>query len=969
MFRLKSSAPQATVDLVIPAPTQRNQDPNGFVVMAHEDYGFSGVVRITNLDRGRYLASSHLSLNLFVGLGPLSDRSLMSSKFDPESPNAAGLIHRKPIFKKQLLLWSLGNPGEVPFGTHDYPFVMEADSSVPPTVTDPTIANSNRDITYVMYALLKRMGEETLVTRKEITVRRGLPWAEPQKVLLDGLMLENLVSYQLYVPELVYIGDPTASILVILNTNGHPLQLKSIQCTWVEVLTFDEQGRPPTVRENILAKVIRTSETMNITTAEISQKFEIPNIDTSPDCDHRAQNPNTHPLLKAYGGGPVVHHEVRVKVEFKRDRQVVLLVDGIMTKIPFACVVHPGSGGVRQRLDPSVIANAGVPLPTSTFAVTRGNTRVLSRTSSRNSTHSNSNSAPHASLSRLDNSRPGSANNMAFNPNVPMDLPYVDSPISAPPLPHGATGGLEEAMAHMNMQSPPHSSILQDQSRPSFDSYHSIGMGGVPNGQPQNVSDFGPDGYPAPAIPDEPPPPFETLSRIMGGTVMTAPPPIDEENYRLNPVDDIPPVPTLASNNVEPTVMPDPGVPQPPVAAVEAEEEEPATLDFLVGMQKMAIVAHEPENEDEITINVNDMLFIRQAWVDGYAYGMNLTTFEEGQFPQRCLFGDELPAGVEAPITPPATDSGPGVSPRTTLRANSIRSRNTLRAGGISTSPSIVTSQTTLENEIVVAPIPDLNGGRVALLLNQHRAMFSHYARTREELTVNVGDVISLDEVYENEWGFGVNDATKLNGWYPLVILGPDFGGPEPGGQIYLPESPAPPIPTGSLPPPTPTPIDSPTAVAPIPFGEDDEDDFIPIMVPPPAVKPVPPPRNAAAAAALAALRAQQGGEVATPESVSPSNFQSFAEQVPEEVVAPPPPVLEPALPLPAPKKLIVSCTPRELGDLFLIGAISLGEYIKMRELSEDLEALEMLLREGSIDGDTFVEWKNLAYERAVPSG
>ncbi|KAJ3209496.1 hypothetical protein HDU67_006167 [Dinochytrium kinnereticum] len=112
-----SSSAHATVDLVVPAPTQRNQDPNGFVVMAFDDFGFSGVLRVTNPDRNRYIASSHLSLVLFVGQGPLSDRSLFSGKFDPEASNAAGAVHRKPIYRKQILMWSLGNPGEVPYGT------------------------------------------------------------------------------------------------------------------------------------------------------------------------------------------------------------------------------------------------------------------------------------------------------------------------------------------------------------------------------------------------------------------------------------------------------------------------------------------------------------------------------------------------------------------------------------------------------------------------------------------------------------------------------------------------------------------------------------------------------------------------------------------------------------------------------------------------------------------------------------
>ncbi|KAJ3220250.1 hypothetical protein HDU67_003265 [Dinochytrium kinnereticum] len=361
MFARSTKPLSAQVDILVPAPTKRNPDPNGLVVISHEDTAFTASVRIQSEIA---IPNASLTAFLFVGQGALPEKT---TKFDPQSSTAAAAVHRKPIFKSTRQIWTTG---DIKVGTHDYPFVIDLDTNVPPTVTDPTVSDIKRDITYVMYAVL-RVGNQQSMGRSEVTLRRGTVWTDPKKILLEGPMLDGRVKYQLFVPNIVHIGDPSASITICMNNLGnHALQLKSVQCTWVEVYTFEEVGRSPVSREHSLSKVLKLQDALQTSTDEVTQKFAIPQTEASPDCDHRAVAPNVHPLLKAYGGSAHVTHEVRIKVEYKLGRQVNLLIDGILARIPFNCVVHSGSGVVPRsksgisssgsRLQPRLSVMSGV---------------------------------------------------------------------------------------------------------------------------------------------------------------------------------------------------------------------------------------------------------------------------------------------------------------------------------------------------------------------------------------------------------------------------------------------------------------------------------------------------------------------------------------------------------------------------------------------------------------------------------
>ncbi|KAJ3109268.1 hypothetical protein HDU97_007762 [Phlyctochytrium planicorne] len=328
------------VDLVVPAPSQKNPDPNGFVVIGYDDTMFTSAVRIQS---DANIPGAALYTILFVGQGPIDKSN--SPKFDPMGASAAASVHRKPIYKSVKQIWT---SSEIKAGTHDYPVTVDVESNVPPTITDPTVSDIKRDITYVVFTVLK-VGFQQCMAKKEIVLRRGNPWTDPRKLLLEGPMLDGRVKYQLFVPNVVHIGDPNASITIVLNNNGNQaLQLKSVQCTWVEVYTFEEPGRSSVSRDHTMSKVLKLADAFPQATDEVTQKFAIPQIEASPDCDHRAVSQHCHPLLKAYGGSAHVTHEVRIKVEYKMGRQVNLLLDGILARIPFNCVAHSGSGVVPK---------------------------------------------------------------------------------------------------------------------------------------------------------------------------------------------------------------------------------------------------------------------------------------------------------------------------------------------------------------------------------------------------------------------------------------------------------------------------------------------------------------------------------------------------------------------------------------------------------------------------------------------
>ncbi|KAI9346093.1 hypothetical protein DFJ73DRAFT_838288 [Zopfochytrium polystomum] len=67
-----------------------------------------------------------------------------------------------------------------------------------------------------------------------------------------------------------------------------------------------------------------------------------------------------------------------------------------------------------------------------------------------------------------------------------------------------------------------------------------------------------------------------------------------------------------------------------------------------------ATTGFQPELHDDLAVSVGDLLFVRTAWSDGFGFGINLTTRNEGLFPLSCVMGMAAPTPTPAPAPAPA---------------------------------------------------------------------------------------------------------------------------------------------------------------------------------------------------------------------------------------------------------------------------------------------------------------------------
>ncbi|KAJ3414237.1 hypothetical protein HDV05_006854 [Chytridiales sp. JEL 0842] len=454
---ISSSQPTLSIDLILPSPSSSTTSDlssykgSNLIVLSDTDNAFSGSISITNhaagsttpeshrkslspnlshKDKGakNIVSSSHLKLILFVGQGPISEKSLSNGDFDPEAEGAEREVHSRSLGKWEKSIWGKSNPGELPPGTHEFPFTFPVPSAIPPTHLDPTDPSPTTDITYILYAVLRRSSSSSdspTICRKDFTLRRGRTYKDPVKTLLEGRMMEGgAVRYGLVVPDLVHIGDPGAQVSVQLSacgadgrvTGGKEWVLKSVQCTWVEVYTYSQPPLPPTTREHILNRTIKSSDTApplrilhpaNPLQEILIHTFSIPTTHAQPDLELNL------PLAGPAGSlGVKVHHEVRIKVDYLKmiepedpsaaqdgPKKAVLVVDGVMARLPFVAVAHGGSGGAVAAIS-SAGQTSGTSPSASTTAIAADQQRnsvvsipprdssALSRTSTVDSTRS-----------------------------------------------------------------------------------------------------------------------------------------------------------------------------------------------------------------------------------------------------------------------------------------------------------------------------------------------------------------------------------------------------------------------------------------------------------------------------------------------------------------------------------------------------------------------------------------------------
>ncbi|KAJ3233414.1 Sorbin and SH3 domain-containing protein 1 [Chytriomyces hyalinus] len=131
-----------------------------------------------------------------------------------------------------------------------------------------------------------------------------------------------------------------------------------------------------------------------------------------------------------------------------------------------------------------------------------------------------------------------------------------------------------------------------------------------------------------------------------------------------------------------------------------------------------------PERPDEIKLRVGDEVVVNQEFDDGWAFGVNITTNEEGNFPLDCLSSYTEP--------PPASVAS---SKKPKQRVSSIYE----------------TASTTAAT-----------GEKVIYDFNPERP---------DEIELRVGDVVVITQSFDDGWAIGTNLRTKQEGNFPLDCL------------------------------------------------------------------------------------------------------------------------------------------------------------------------------------------------------
>ncbi|KAI8841160.1 hypothetical protein BJ741DRAFT_19954 [Chytriomyces cf. hyalinus JEL632] len=134
-----------------------------------------------------------------------------------------------------------------------------------------------------------------------------------------------------------------------------------------------------------------------------------------------------------------------------------------------------------------------------------------------------------------------------------------------------------------------------------------------------------------------------------------------------------------------------------------------------------------PERPDEITLRIGDEVVINQEFDDGWGFGVNITTNKEGNFPLDCLasFSDPNPTvGVKKPKQ----------------RVSSI-----------------------FEVDAAKTNAPKVKG--------QDKAIYDYMPERSDEITLRVGDIIAVEQSFDDGWAYGKNLTNGQTGNFPLDCL------------------------------------------------------------------------------------------------------------------------------------------------------------------------------------------------------
>ncbi|KAJ3398161.1 hypothetical protein HDU80_009216 [Chytriomyces hyalinus] len=202
-----------------------------------------------------------------------------------------------------------------------------------------------------------------------------------------------------------------------------------------------------------------------------------------------------------------------------------------------------------------------------------------------------------------------------------------------------------------------------------------------------------------------------------------------------------------------------------------------------------------PTIEDELVAYIGDKILIKAEYDDGWAYGGNLRTMQEGFFPIGILglgsrAGQDLRQATASPSFQPSIINNTNNNgfrndnSRTAsiygARVSSMMSASKSPIPSVNLNPSF-TPITAVSPMSTPAPsIPTMSPVQEKKL---HIVAYDFVPSMNDEIELRVGDQIDLQQEFDDGWGFGFNTNTQLQGVLPLdCLLGYGEGGFSAGG-------------------------------------------------------------------------------------------------------------------------------------------------------------------------------------------
>ncbi|KAJ3204307.1 Sorbin and SH3 domain-containing protein 2 [Entophlyctis luteolus] len=156
----------------------------------------------------------------------------------------------------------------------------------------------------------------------------------------------------------------------------------------------------------------------------------------------------------------------------------------------------------------------------------------------------------------------------------------------------------------------------------------------------------------------------------------------------------------------------------------------------------------DPERSDELTLRVGDKVIVSQKFDDGWGFGVSLATGESGTFPLDCL-------GSFANNT------------MKLARSSSIYGNN----------DSIVVENKPTPSPQIPKPLSPAGPKVKPPPPTADKVVLEFFPERPDEIVLNVGDAIVVDNKYDDGWCYGKNLTTNKEGHFPLDCLA-SFTGP-----------------------------------------------------------------------------------------------------------------------------------------------------------------------------------------------